>query len=57
MWEIRYVYKIFVGKPEVKRELGTPRHRWEDDTKINLDIWSEDVDLIHAAQNKDHGGS
>jgi len=25
-----------VGKPEGKRPLGKPRHRWEDD--INLDI-------------------
>jgi hypothetical protein len=25
-----YVYRIFVGRPEGDRPLGTPRHRWED---------------------------
>jgi hypothetical protein len=28
-WE-RNVYKVLVGKPEGKRPLGRPRHRWED---------------------------
>jgi hypothetical protein len=36
--------KILVGKPEVKRPLGRPRHRWEN-IKINLtEIWWEGVD-------------
>jgi hypothetical protein len=26
--EMRNVYKILVGKPEGKRPLGIPRHRW-----------------------------
>jgi hypothetical protein len=26
----------FVGKPERKRPLGRPRHRWEDNTKMYL---------------------
>jgi hypothetical protein len=30
MGEERKVYKILVGKPEGKRPLGRPRHRWED---------------------------
>jgi len=25
-----------VGKPEGKRPLGRPRHRWEDHSKMNL---------------------
>ena len=25
-----------MGKPEGKRPLGRPRHRWEDDIKIDL---------------------
>jgi hypothetical protein len=25
-----------VGKPEGKRPLGRPRHRWEDNIKMNL---------------------
>ena len=29
-WERRGIYKVLVGKREVKRPLGRPRHRWED---------------------------
>jgi hypothetical protein len=28
--ERRRVYRVLVGKPEGKRRLGKPRHRWED---------------------------
>jgi hypothetical protein len=28
-------YRILVGKPEEKRPLGRPRHRWEDNIKMN----------------------
>jgi len=28
------IYRILVGKPEGKRPLGRPRHRWEDDIKV-----------------------
>jgi hypothetical protein len=27
--ETRGVYKVLVGKPEGKRPLGKPRHRWD----------------------------
>jgi hypothetical protein len=30
------VYKVLVGKPEGKRQLGRPRRRWEDGIKMNL---------------------
>jgi hypothetical protein len=30
------VYRIFVDKPDGKRQLGRPRHRWEDNIKIGL---------------------
>jgi len=30
------VYSVMVGKPEGKRPLGTPRLRWEDNIKIDL---------------------
>jgi hypothetical protein len=30
MGEMRNVYRILVGKPEGKRPLAGPRHRWED---------------------------
>jgi hypothetical protein len=29
------VYRVLVEKPEGKRPLGRPRHRWEDNTKID----------------------
>jgi hypothetical protein len=33
MGDRRGVNKIMVGKPEGKRPLGSPRHRWEDNIK------------------------
>ena len=27
-------YRVLVGKPEVKRPLGRPRHRWDDNIKM-----------------------
>jgi hypothetical protein len=33
MGERRGVYRVLVGKPEEKRSLGRPRHRWENDIK------------------------
>jgi len=29
-------YRISVGKPEGKRPLGRPKHRWEDDIKMDV---------------------
>jgi hypothetical protein len=34
--EGRGVYRILVGKPEGKRPLGRPRHRWEFNIKLDL---------------------
>jgi hypothetical protein len=28
--------RILVGKPEGKRPFGKPRHKWKDNTKIDL---------------------
>ena len=36
MGERRGVYRVFVGKPEEKRQLGRPRRRWESNIKMNL---------------------
>ena len=36
MGQERGVYRVLVGKPEGKRPLGRPRHRWEDNIKIDL---------------------
>jgi hypothetical protein len=30
------VYRVLVGKREGKRSLGSPRRRWEDDIKTDL---------------------
>jgi hypothetical protein len=30
------IYKILVENPEGKRPLGRPRHRWEDNIKMDL---------------------
>ena len=34
--EGRGVHRVLVGKPEGKRPLGRPRHRWEDNIKMDL---------------------
>jgi hypothetical protein len=34
--ERRGAYRILVGKPEGKRQLGRPRLRWEDNIKRDL---------------------
>jgi hypothetical protein len=34
--ERRGVYRVLVGKPEGKRPLGRPRHRWKDIIKMDL---------------------
>jgi hypothetical protein len=36
MGEGRVVHRVLVGKPEGKRPLGRPRHRWEDNIKRDL---------------------
>jgi hypothetical protein len=35
MWEMRYVYKILIRKPEGKRPIGRPRGRWEDNITMD----------------------
>jgi hypothetical protein len=34
--EGRSVYGVLVGRPEVKRPLGRPRRRWDDNIKMDL---------------------
>jgi len=36
MGEERGVYRVLVGKPEGKRPLGRPRHRWVDNVRMDL---------------------
>ena len=35
MGERRGIYRFVVGKPEGKSSLGRPRHRWEDNIKMD----------------------
>ena len=37
MEEGRSAFKIFTGKPTVKRHLGRPRRRWEDNIRMDLE--------------------
>jgi len=32
----RHIYRVLVRKPEGKRPLGSPRHRWKDNIKMDL---------------------
>jgi hypothetical protein len=34
--EGRDVYSVLVGRPEEKRPLGRPSHRWEDNIKMDV---------------------
>jgi hypothetical protein len=36
MEEGRGVYRVSVGRPEGKRPLGRPRHRWKDNIELDL---------------------
>jgi hypothetical protein len=36
--EKRKAYRLFSGKPETKRPLGRPRHRWVDNIKLDLGV-------------------
>jgi hypothetical protein len=36
MREEREVYEVLAGKPEGKRPLARPRHRWEDEIGMDL---------------------
>jgi hypothetical protein len=52
--EERKVYKVLVGKPEVKRPLGRPRRRWEDGVRMDLrEIGLVGVDWIRLSQDRD----
>jgi hypothetical protein len=53
MGEKRNLYRLFVGKPEGKRQLGRPRRRWIDNIKIDLlEIGSSVVDWIGLVQDR-----
>jgi hypothetical protein len=54
MGERRNAYRIFVGKPEEKGQLGRPRRRWEDNIRMDLrKIRWGGMDWIDLAQDRD----
>jgi hypothetical protein len=54
MDERRGVYRVLVGKPEGKRQLGRPRRRWEDNIKKDLqEVKCVGLDWIEMAQDRD----
>jgi hypothetical protein len=52
MGEGRSVYRV--GKPEVKRPLGRPRYKWEDNIKMDLqEVRCGGTDRIDVALDMD----
>jgi hypothetical protein len=53
MGEGRGVYRVLVGRLVSKRPLGRPRHRWEDNIKMDLrEIGIDGANWIHLAQDR-----
>jgi hypothetical protein len=53
MGEKRNAYRFLVGKPNRKRPLGRPRHRWVDNIRMHLgEVGWGDVDWIGLAQDR-----
>jgi hypothetical protein len=49
----RNTYRLLVGKPEGKRQLGRPRRKWIDNIKMDLsETGLNVVDWIGLAQDK-----
>ena len=40
MGDRRGVYRVLVGKPEGKGPFRRPRHRWEDNSKMDKGSWT-----------------
>jgi len=54
MGDRRGVYSVLVGKLEGKRPLGTPRCRWEENIKMDLqEVGCGGMDWIDVAQDRD----
>jgi hypothetical protein len=53
MGEGRGVYRVLVGRPECKRPLGRPRHRWENNIKMDIsEIGINGAKWIQLAQDR-----
>ena len=54
MGEDTGVHRVLVGKPEGKMPLGTPRRRWEDNIKMDLqEVGGGRGDWMELAQDRD----
>jgi hypothetical protein len=54
MVEGRGVYSVLVGRPEVRRPLGRPRRRWEDNIRSDLqEVGGDCGDWMELAQDRD----
>jgi hypothetical protein len=59
MWHVwgrekKGAYRVLVGKPEGRRPLGRPRHRWEDNIKMDLrEVGWMGKDWINLSQDRD----
>jgi hypothetical protein len=54
MGERRGSYRVLVGKPEGKKPLGIPRHRWKDNIKMDLPkVGRGSMDWIDLAKARD----
>ena len=50
----RGMYRVLAGKPEVRRPLGRPRRRWEDNIRLDLrEVGCGCVDWMELAQDRD----
>jgi hypothetical protein len=50
----RGAYRVLVGRPEGRRPLGRPRHRWEDNIKMDLEeMGCPPMDWIDVAQDRE----
>jgi len=50
----RVVHRVLVGKSEGERPLGRPRHRWEDNIKMDLqEVGGNCEDWMELAQDRD----
>ena len=57
MGEGRGVHRVLVGKPDGKRPLGRPRHRWEDNIKMDLQEAGGVEAWMELAQDRDKWGA
>jgi hypothetical protein len=49
----RGAYRVLIWRPEGKRPMGRPRHRWEDNIKMGLrETGIDGVNWIRLAQDR-----